>query len=377
MKYESQNYKLNINSINRINIKKKLKIKIKIYLFFILCIMFIFIIMINNRIEIIINNKPFLIIKNTITKRNNSTKYNSKNIDSIFKDSTNIEYLNNQKYFCINRNNDNNINNEIQLVKINYYNTKFDMFVYKSKDIVSALILRNKYWDPPGTKNILDSLEFYRKKTKLNKKDIYVLDLGANVGWYSLFFGKLGYNIIAFEPSKKNYQILKKNYCLNQDSNILIINKGLDVENKNCTLYHPLFNMGNGYLICDEEKYINQSYFGEKIKLTKLSDYIPFLSNKNLAMIKIDIEGAEGKAFENGIDLIKKYHVPFIYLEFSPLLLRNKNTDPQLFLEMFEKNGYKFSKVDFLSKNYSSIDELLKISQINIYITYTKFLDYL
>ena len=49
-------------------------------------------------------------------------------------------------------------------------------------------------------------------------------------------------------------------------------------------------------------------------------------------MIKIDIKGAEGKAFENGIDLIKKYHVPFIYLEFSPLLLRNKNTDPQLFI---------------------------------------------
>lgn len=294
----------------------------------------------------------------------------------IFKDSTNIEYLKNQKNFCENQNNINNINDEIQLVTADYYNIKFDMFVYKSKDIVSSLIFSNKCWDPSGTKIILDSLEFYRKKTKLNIKDIYILDLGANIGWYSLFLGKLGYNIISFEPSIKNYQILKKNYCLNQDATITIINKGLDIENKNCSLYHPLSNIGNAFLICDQEKYINQSYFEEKIKLTKLSNYIPFLRNKNLAVMKIDVEGSEGKAIESGIDLIQKYHVPFIHLEFSPVLLRNKNTDPQLFLEMFEKNGYKFSKVDFLSKNYTSIDELLKAGQINIYITYTKFLDF-
>ena len=33
-------------------------------------------------------------------------------------------------------------------------------------------------------------------------------------------------------------------------------------------------------------------------------------------MIKMDIEGSEGKAFESGIELITKYHVPFILMEY-------------------------------------------------------------
>jgi len=377
MKYEGENYKLNIDSIESISFKNEFKIRKKVYLIFFLFFVFIFIIIIiNNKINILITNKSFDITKNSNFKRNKIPKSDEESLDSIFKDDTNIDYLMAQKDFCVKQNNIQNINEKIQLVKADYYNVKFNMFVYKGKDIVSNFILRNKCWDPEGSKSMLDSLEFYRRKKNLNIQDIYILDLGANIGWYSLFLGKLGYNLIAFEPSIKNYQILKKNYCLNQDMNITIINKGIYIENKNCSLYHQLSNIGNAFLICDEQKFIKKNYFEEKIKLTKLSNYIPFLSNKNLAIIKIDVEGSEGIAVESGIDLIKKYHVPFIHLEFSPSLLRNKKTDPQLFLEMFEKNGYKFSKVDFLSKNYSSIAELLKARQINIFIIYTKFLDY-
>ena len=50
-----------------------------------------------------------------------------------------------------------------------------------------------------------------------------------------------------------------------------------------------------------------------EIFLTRLSNYIPFLIGKNLALIKIDIEGSEGKALESGIELITKYHIPFIF----------------------------------------------------------------
>ena len=377
MKEENELNKLNIYSIKSVNPKQKKSLK-KIYLVFFICfINIIFITKYCNKIKILILGKPFDNSKVSFTKRKNLNIFNKQNIDSIFDDKTNNDYLKNQKDFCVNQNIINYLNENIQIVKADYYNIKFNMLVYRGKDILSNFILRNKCWDPEGTKNIIDALDFYHKKTKSNKNDIYMLDLGANVGWYSLFFGKLGYNIIAFEPSIKNYQIFKMNYCLNQDANITIINKGLNIENKNCTLFHPLNNIGNAILMCEEKQFVNKNNFGEKIKLTKLSNYIPYLMNKNLAMIKIDVEGSEGKAIESGIDLFKKYHVPFIHLEFSPFMLRNKNTDPQLFLEIFEQNGYKFSKVDFLSKNYTSIDELLKTKsrQINIFLVYTKFLE--
>ena len=109
--------------------------------------------------------------------------------------------------------------------------------------------------------------------------------------------------------------------------------------------------------------------------MTRLSNYVEFLSSKNLALIKLDIEGSEGKAIEGGIDLIIKYHVPFIFMEWTPRLLKLKGTDPKSLLQIFENNGYKISTKDFLSKKYCSQEKLLDVLQINIYIVYTKFLE--
>ena len=99
------------------------------------------------------------------------------------------------------------------------------------------------------------------------------------------------------------------------------------------------------------------------------------MSKKNLGLIKIDIEGAEGKAIISGIELITKYHVPFLFIEFAPYYMKLQGTDPKFFLELFLNNGYKISKYDFLSKKYSSIDELLKIETTNLYFIYSKFLE--
>ena len=56
---------------------------------------------------------------------------------------------------------------------------------------------------------------------------------------------------------------------------------------------------------CNKKAEIFTVYNGEII-LTKLSKYISFFENKNLAMIKMDIEGSEGKAFESGIEFVTK-----------------------------------------------------------------------
>ena len=157
--------------------------------------------------------------------------------------------------------------------------------------------------------------------------------------------------------------------------NMTIINKGLDIIEKNCILYHELKNVGNALTFKDIHKLHLKNYTKEEIKLSTLNKYIPYLQTKYLALIKLDIEGSEGKAIEGGINLITKYHVPFIFMEFAPKLLRLKGTDPKQFLEFFEKNGYKISIKDFLSKQYSSIDDLISGKTRNIYIIYNRFIE--
>ena len=90
-------------------------------------------------------------------------------------------------------------------------------------------------------------------------------------------------------------------------------------------------------------------------------------------MIKLDIEGSEGKALESGIELITKYHVPFIFIEYTPSLLKKYGTNPKTFFEMLISNRYKINVLNFFEKKNYDIKDLLEHSR-NLYIVYTPFL---
>ena len=113
--------------------------------------------------------------------------------------------------------------------------------------------------------------------------------------------------------------ILKKTFCSNRDINVTLINKGIGEEDEKCLLHHPSHNIGNAVILCGENSKIsrNTKNLTEEVTFTKLINYIPYLSKKNLALIKIDVEGSEGKVIYSGIELITKYHIPFLSLYFS------------------------------------------------------------
>ena len=166
---------------------------------------------------------------------------------------------------------------------------------------------------------------------------------------------------------------------MNKEINVTIINKGLYNEEKKCYIYNHIKNEGNGNTICEKKNNLANSFTPSKAKeiiLTKLNNYIPFLYNKNLVLIKIDVEGSEGKVIEGGMDLITKYHVPFIFLEFTPNSLKRHDTEPNKFLQLFFDNGYKISYLNFFDKNYYSVEDILKKAknQINLYLVYSKIL---
>ena len=288
------------------------------------------------------------------------------------------KYLDNKQNICENLNSFYNENYEkrIKITDVNFHGKKYNMYVYKHSDRVSESIIKKKKWEDKESKNQLYALNYYSNKKNLKYEDIYIMDIGANIGWYSILFGKYGFKVISFEPTKINNYILNKNFCLNKEINITIINKGLYNKEEHCEIHNHIGNEGNGGVVCDKSKNLGNNNEKEII-LTKLSNYIPLLSDKNLVLIKIDIEGSEGKAFEGGIELITKYHVPFIFLEFTPKSLKGHNTDPKRFLQLFIDNGYKISFLKFIDKKYYSIEDILKRAknQINLYIVYSKILD--
>ena len=137
-----------------------------------------------------------------------------------------------------------------------------------------------------------------------------------------------------------------------------------------------MVNEGNGFVKCKSYQMLSNSYkkTGEII-LTKLSNYLSFFTNRNLLLIKMDIEGAEGRVIEGGIELITKYHIPIIFFEYSPGYLRRLRTDIKTFLQIFVDNGYKISILDFFNE-YISVDDIMKKrDQVNLYLVYSKILE--
>ena len=254
--------------------------------------------------------------------------------------------------------------------------------MYASKKIIglSYDLETKKIFEKDESLNILNALIYYGKKKEIiNNKDIYALDIGSNIGWYPSFLGRYGYSILAFEPIPQNVYISLKNYCyLNRNSNVIIINKGLYTEDKVCTYYKDKFSAFNGMTLCDDNRNIIKDFtkYGN-VNLTRLDNFIPYLSGKIIALIKIDAEGAEEKIIKSGIELITKFHAPFIFIEFSPNLLIEHNSNPKDFIQFFINNDYIISINGFLDKTYISLEELLvkAKNQKNIYLIYKKYID--
>ena len=267
-------------------------------------------------------------------------------------------------------------------VKFNSINTK--MFLPKSNNRVIFWIEKDGVYEGQMTNSILEALKFYSyKKNIRNNKDIIMLDIGGNVGWYPSILGRYNYTIISFEPVEKNNYISKKNYCyLNKNSNVYIVTKGLGIDNQICNYFNQNNNTINGMSVCQKKNILNDNKLNQQftkigeVEITTLNSFIPFLSKKNVALIKIDVEGNEFRIIEGGKELITKYHVPFVVLEFTPNYLKELDSDPEKLIQFFINNGYKISINGFLSKNYITKQKLFKIvgNQINCYFIHSSIL---
>lgn len=132
------------------------------------------------------------IIQNSILNR----KLNPPNIFT--------ECMKNQTYFCENQNKflNKNIERNMIIVDVKFQDLTYNMHVYTKYDGISFNLIKKKTWESEETENVLKALNYYSNKKNIKNKDIYVIDIGANIGWYSILLGQYGYKVISFEPNE-------------------------------------------------------------------------------------------------------------------------------------------------------------------------------
>lgn len=188
---------------------------------------------------------------------------------------------------------------------------------------------------------------FKRKQDKVDialmnkhiKKGAVVLDIGANIGFYtkilSALVGETG-KVYAFEPDKTNFSHLKNN--VGNLVNVEFFNKAVSDKTGKITLYKSeLLNV-------DHKTYETENYT-EKIEIDCVAaDDV--VANKKVDFIKIDIQGFEYFAFQGMQQIFDSNKDLKIITEFYPLGLHNAKIDALDFFELLWKNNFIVYKTE-------------------------------
>jgi FkbM family methyltransferase len=184
-----------------------------------------------------------------------------------------------------------------------------------------------------------------------------VVDVGANIGYYTLLAARLvgpEGRVYAFEPDPTNFGLLRKNVEANGYKNVVLVNKALSNKNGKTKLFinpanrgdHRVYDSGDGRASVTIETVTLDSY----------------LKKKKVDFIKMDIQGAEPLALEGMKKTIRASKGLKLITEFSPDSIKLAKGDPKKFLAALQALGFKLSEISEKKKELSLVTnaQLLK-----------------
>ena len=191
-------------------------------------------------------------------------------------------------------------------------------------------------------------------KTQIKKGDT-VLDLGANIGFWTLFFaqqvGQTG-KVYAFEPEPS---LLKKNVEINEYQNTVTIQKAVSDKTEKTKLF--LSHNPNDHRIYDP----HDQRKSIEIESIRLDDYFKNFQGE-INFFKSNIQGADFAAILGMPNILKKSKNLQIMAEFSAPLLEGFEYSPREFLTTLLDEGFQLYDLNSQEKKVVPVklDEFLE-----------------
>lgn len=210
----------------------------------------------------------------------------------------------------------------------------FDFAIHTGNDeCISRDIDEQGTWEP------FETTVFSR----LLQPDDIVLDLGANIGWFSVIASKClgeGGRVFSFEPDPQNARLLRINTALADVGNrVSIFNMAVSDAEGRLPLYKSESNRGDHRLFADAEA----RDFVE-VPVTTLDR---FLENTDRlpTLVKSDTQGSESRILRGAQRLFERGWRPIILAEFWPFGLTHSGADPLALWHTLEGMGYTMYEV--------------------------------
>jgi FkbM family methyltransferase len=190
-----------------------------------------------------------------------------------------------------------------------------------------------------GGRIALGKYEEYETKLILKqvKPTDVVVDVGANIGYYTVLLAQKAKIVYAIEPEEETFEILSKNVVENKLKNVVLIKAAVGDGNGMVELYKSFLNNGDHRLWGNSD-----TRETEVVCLRKLDDML--VNEEKIDLIKIDTQGWEPAVIGGAKNIIERDR-PTIFLEYSP--------------KEYDKAGHKGKKMlPYLRKVYPAIWEI-------------------
>jgi len=186
-----------------------------------------------------------------------------------------------------------------------------------------------------------------------------VLDLGANIGYYTLLAARLtgdSGRVLAFEPDPENHRLLLKNIEANRYRNVVPDPRAVSDVGGKARLFLNETNRGDHRLVDPGD--------GRKSVPIVTVDLDSVLKEVQVrrAFVKMDIQGSEWKAFCGMQSFLSRTPQVALVSEYWPEGLRQSGDDPRMLPDAMEKAGFSLFEIDEKNRSVqpTTVGELLR-----------------
>ena len=183
---------------------------------------------------------------------------------------------------------------------------------------------------------------------KLLRADDIFLDIGANIGWYTLIASRLAPEgkIHAFEPVPFIFNKMKRNWEINNFHNKVSFNNLAlgDKEDGEITIY-TFEGLYHGHSSLSTLQ--RDDYKASTVPMTTLDRYLDDNNVRRVDLIKMDTEGAELNVLHGAVHLLQSETPPIWVIELNTETSASFGHTPTDVLDFIaEHNDYRFYRVE-------------------------------